>query len=58
MVSEGMSALYAVGGLLTDAAIVRWHSFRIRFDNRVQPVLVDELFLQNEQTVIQSCSLE
>ena len=61
MASDGMSALYALGGLLVGAAIVRWYSYRIRFDSRLQPVLVDELFLQNAQTaeqVIQTCSLE
>jgi sigma-E factor negative regulatory protein RseC len=61
MASDGVSAFYALGGLLLGAAIVRGHSYRTRFDSRLQPVLVDDFFLQNEQTaeqVIQTCSLE
>lgn len=61
LASDAVSVLCALGGLLLGAAIVRWYSYRNRFDSRVQPVLVDDLFFQNEkmlEQVIQTCSLE
>lgn len=40
--SDGLTAICAFAGLLLGGAIVRWCSHLIRFDNRLQPVLVDE----------------
>lgn len=40
--SDGMSALCALGGLLFGAVIVRVRSYQVRFDKRLQPVLVDD----------------
>lgn len=40
--SDGASALAAFAGLLLGAAIVRLRSYQIRFDKRLQPVLVDD----------------
>lgn len=59
--SDGLSALSALGGLLFGALIVRWRSYQTRFDVRLQPVLVDDVFWQNAQSnaqVIQTCELE
>ena len=63
--SEGFTAVVALAGLLIGAAIVRLRSHRTRFDSRLQPVLVDELFSAREQTdsqpsvqVIHTCSVE
>lgn len=40
--SEGVSVLYALGGLLLGAIIVRWRAHYTRFDKRLQPVLVGD----------------
>jgi len=40
--SEGITTISAFGGLFLGGFIVRWYSHRIRFDSRLQPVLVDE----------------
>jgi len=40
--SEGITTLSGFVGLLLGGLIVRWHSWRTRFDRNVQPVLVDE----------------
>ncbi|RYY74879.1 MAG: transcriptional regulator [Gammaproteobacteria bacterium] len=40
--SDGVTALCALCGLLVGAAFVRAVSYFIRFDSRLQPVLVDE----------------
>ncbi len=39
-VSEGLLAIWALAGLLAGGAILRWYSHLIRFDNRLQPVLI------------------
>ncbi len=39
--SDGLTAICALLGLLVGAFIVRWCSHLIRFDSRLQPVLVD-----------------
>ena len=39
--NDGFTAICALVGLLLGAAIVRWCSHLIRFDSRLQPVLVD-----------------
>ncbi len=52
---DGMSALSALAGLLLGAIIVRWRSHQLRFDNRLQPVLIDE---QTSVQAIQTCHLE
>ena len=38
---DGLSAVYALVGLLIGAVIVRLRSHQLRFDKRLQPVLVD-----------------
>ena len=53
--SDGVTALCALFGLLVGAAIVRWCSHLIRFDSRLQPVLVDA---QTSVQVIETCALE
>lgn len=40
--SDGASALWAMGGLMLGAVAVRWHAHHTRFDNRLQPVLVED----------------
>lgn len=40
-VSDSFSVVWALVGLVIGGFAVRWHSHRIRFDNRLQPVLVD-----------------
>jgi sigma-E factor negative regulatory protein RseC len=55
LLSDGLSALCALIGLLVGAAVVRFCSHLIRFDIRLQPVLVDE---QMKQQVIETCALE
>ena len=40
--SDGVSVLWALGGLMLGAVIVRWHANETRFDSRLQPVLVDD----------------
>lgn len=55
LLSDGFTALCAFAGLLLGAAIVRVCSHLIRFDSRLQPVLVDE---QTSVQVIESCALE
>jgi sigma-E factor negative regulatory protein RseC len=39
---DGASAIMAFTGLLLGAAIVHWRSYQTRFDNRLQPVVVDD----------------
>lgn len=53
--SEGSMVICAVLGLLFGAAIVRWCSHLIRFDSRLQPVLVDA---QTRAPRIASCAQE
>jgi len=55
LASDGASALWAIGGLLLGAAIVRVRSYQIRFDKRLQPVLVDD---QTPVQVVNVCSAE
>lgn len=43
--SDAMSAVAALLGLLVGAVIVRWRSYQTRFDSRLQPVLVDDSLL-------------
>ncbi len=52
---DGATAVCALGGLLLGAAIVRVRSWQIRFDTRLQPVLVDA---QVSVRVIQSCEAD
>jgi sigma-E factor negative regulatory protein RseC len=52
LLSDGVTALYALCGLLIGAAIVRAVSYLIRFDSRLQPVLIDE---QSNVQVIEIC---
>lgn len=53
--SDGTTASCALLGLLIGAAIVRWCSHLIRFDSRLQPVLIDA---QTTVQSIQICALE
>ncbi len=53
--NDGLTAIYALLGLLFGAAIVRWCSHLIRFDSRLQPVLVDA---QTSVQVIAHCVQE
>lgn len=53
--SDGMTAFCALLGLLAGAAIVRWCSHLIRFDSRLQPVLIDA---QTQVQSIDICVLE
>jgi len=53
--NDGLTAVYAVLGLLLGAAIVRWCSHLIRFDSRLQPVLVGA---QTSVQVIAHCAQE
>ena len=53
--SDGLTAICALLGLLAGAAIVRWCSHLIRFDSRLQPVLVDA---QTSVQVIAHCAQE
>ena len=55
LLSDGLSALCALIGLLVGAATVRFCSHLIRFDSRLQPVLVDG---QMKEQVIVTCALE
>lgn len=55
LLSDGLMAFCAFAGLLLGAAIVRACSHLIRFDGRLQPVLVDE---QSSVQVIETCALE
>ncbi|MES2824285.1 MAG: SoxR reducing system RseC family protein [Pseudomonadota bacterium] len=40
--SDGASTLWAAGGLMLGGFVVRWHAHNTRFDNRLQPVLVED----------------
>jgi len=40
--SELITTLSAFVGLAIGGVILRWHAYRTRFDNRLQPVLVDD----------------
>ena len=40
--SDGLTALCAFAGLILGGIIVRWCSYQIRFDSRLQPILVDD----------------
>jgi sigma-E factor negative regulatory protein RseC len=55
LLSDGLTALCAFGGLVLGAVIVRVGSHLIRFDSRLQPVLVDA---QTSVQVIETCALE
>jgi sigma-E factor negative regulatory protein RseC len=39
---DGLTALSALIGLLMAGLFLRWYSASVRFDRRVQPVLVDD----------------
>lgn len=39
---EGITSLAGFAGLIVGGLIVRWHSWRTRFDRDLQPVLVDD----------------
>ena len=39
---EGITILSAFIGLVVGALVVRWRSHHIRFDSRLQPVLIDD----------------
>lgn len=39
---EGITTISGFAGLLFGGLLVRWHSWRKRFDHTVQPVLVDD----------------
>lgn len=52
---DGLSALSALGGLILGAFIVRWRSRHLRFDGRLQPILIDE---QTNLQTIPTCRLE
>jgi sigma-E factor negative regulatory protein RseC len=53
LLSDGVTALFALCGLLIGAAIVRKGSYLIRFDSRLQPVLIDE---QSAVQIIEICA--
>jgi len=53
--SDGLSALSALAGLLAGALMVRAGSYLIRFDSRLQPVLVDE---ETAVHLIETCAVE
>lgn len=53
--AEGPTAVLALVGLLTGAAIVRVRAYQTRFDARLQPVLVDA---QTSVRLIQTCVSE
>lgn len=53
--TDGLVAISAFVGLLVGGAIVRWCSYLIRFDNRLQPVLVDA---KTRVQAIQVCEQE
>jgi positive regulator of sigma E activity len=55
LLNDAFTALCAIAGLLIGAAIVRLCSHLIRFDRRLQPVVIDEQFAEQE---IQTCALE
>ncbi len=40
--NEALTTLAGFAGLFAGGAVVRWHSWRSRFDRKLQPVLVDE----------------
>ena len=51
--TEGVSVIWALGGLILGAFIVRWHSHQTRFDSRLQPVVVgDQQTLQILESAI------
>ena len=53
LLSDGITALCALFGLLIGAAIVRVCSYLIRFDSRLQPVLIDE---ESAVQIIETCA--
>ena len=53
--SDGVTAICAFIGLFLGAVIVRWCSHLIRFDSRLQPVLVDD---QTNNHLIAHCVQE
>ncbi|RZA00472.1 MAG: transcriptional regulator [Moraxellaceae bacterium] len=53
--SDALTTLCALAGLVLGAIIVRWCSHLIRFDTRLQPVLIDE---KMRIQTIQICGLE
>lgn len=55
LLGDALTALCALVGLLVGATIVRWCSHLIRFDSRLQPVLIDSL---TKVQSIQTCALE
>ena len=63
LLSDGLTATCALFGLLIGAAIVRAVSYLIRFDSRLQPVLIDghsdvQSEIQSEVQSIKICALE
>ena len=55
LLSDGLTALCALCGLLIGAAIVRVSSYLIRFDSRLQPVVIDD---QSALQIIEICAQE
>jgi sigma-E factor negative regulatory protein RseC len=55
LLSDGLTTFCALCGLLVGAAIVRVSSYLIRFDNRLQPVLIDE---QSALQIVEICVRE
>ena len=55
LLNDGATAFCALCGLLLGAAIVRIGSYLIRFDSRLQPVLIDE---QSAVQIIELCAQE
>jgi len=50
--SDALNALFAFAGLIMGAVIVRWCSHFIRFDKRLQPVLIDS---KTKSLAVQTC---
>ncbi|MET0356002.1 MAG: SoxR reducing system RseC family protein, partial [Cellvibrio sp.] len=55
LLRDGLTAVCAFAGLLFGAAIVRAGSYLIRFDSRLQPVLVDD---ESAVQVVEICAQE
>jgi sigma-E factor negative regulatory protein RseC len=55
LLSDALTAFCALCGLLVGAVIVRVGSYLIRFDNRLQPVLIDG---QSALQVVEICARE
>ena len=55
LLTDGLTAFCALLGLLAGAAIVRVGTYLIRFDNRLQPVLIDE---ESALQLVEICARE